>query len=162
LSEANFTHLDENQQPQMVDVTDKAVTRRVAKAHGIVKLGREVMAQFVGGDIQSKKGPVFSTAILAGIQASKKTSELIPLCHPLPLTKCHLSITPIDDERVEIQAEAITDGKTGVEMEALTAVSGAALTLYDMSKAISKDIVIESIRLLEKTGGKSDYKASNA
>ena len=156
---SDFTHLDTNQQPQMVDVTDKAVTRRVAKAHGIVKLGKAVMSQFDSGEINSKKGPVFAAAILSGIQAAKRTSELIPLCHPLPLTKCHIDISPIDDERVEIQAEAITDGKTGVEMEALTAVSGAALTLYDMCKAISKDIVIESIRLVEKTGGKSDYKA---
>jgi len=144
----------------MVDVTDKAVTRRVAKAHGIVKLGKAVMNQFDGGDIHGKKGPVFAAAILSGIQAAKKTSEIIPLCHPLPLTKCKVTINPIDEERVEIQTEAVTDGKTGVEMEALTAVSGAALTLYDMCKAISKDIVIESIRLLEKTGGKSDYKAT--
>ena len=143
----------------MVDVTAKAITRRGAKAQGIVRLGREVMAHFDGEDIQSKKGPVFTAAILAGIQASKKTSELIPLCHPLPLTRCHVAIEKLDDERVAILSEAITDGKTGVEMEALTAVSGAALTLYDMCKAISKAIVIEEIRLLEKTGGQSDFKS---
>ncbi len=143
----------------MVDVTDKSVSRRLAKAQGIVRVGKEIMAHFDGDDIQSKKGPVFHTAILAGIQAAKKTSDLIPLCHPLPLTKCHVEIKKLDEERVKIVAEALTDGKTGVEMEALSAVSGAALTLYDMCKAISKSIVIEDIRLLEKTGGKSDFRA---
>lgn len=143
----------------MVDVTDKKVTRRTARAQGIVKLGREIMSQFDGSEIQSKKGPVFNTAILAGIQAAKKTSELIPLCHPLPLTKCHVGIEKFDEERVSVSSEVTTDGKTGVEMEALSAVSGAALTLYDMCKAISKAIVIEDIHLVEKIGGKSDFKA---
>lgn len=155
-----FTHLDENLQPHMVDVTDKAVTRRSATARAVVKLTPEIMAQFDGQELQSKKGPVFHTAILAGIQAAKKTSDLIPLCHPLPLTKCAVTIQPRDEVRVEVHATAVTDAKTGVEMEALTAASGAALTLYDMCKALSKAIVIEDIRLLEKTGGKSgDYKA---
>ena len=145
----------------MVDVTNKAVTRRSATARAIVRLNKEIMAQFDGTELQSKKGPVFHTAILAGIQAAKKTSDLIPLCHPLPLTKCSVTIQPIDEIRVEIQATAVTDAKTGVEMEALTAASGAALTLYDMCKALSKAIVIEDVRLLEKTGGKSgDYQAS--
>ena len=156
---SSFSHLDQSDQPQMVDVTDKKVTRRTARAQGTVKLGREVMSQFDGSDIRCKKGPVFNTAILAGIQAAKKTSELIPLCHPLPLTKCHVEIEKLEDERVAISSEVTTDGKTGVEMEALSAVSGAALTLYDMCKAISKAIVIEDIHLVEKTGGKSDFKA---
>lgn len=144
----------------MVDVTDKMVTRRSATARALVKLTPEIMAQFDGQELQSKKGPVFHTAILAGIQAAKKTSDIIPLCHPLPLTKCSVTIQPIDALRLEVQATAVTDAKTGVEMEALTAASGAALTLYDMCKALSKAIVIEDIRLLEKTGGKSgDYKA---
>ncbi|MDQ8199104.1 cyclic pyranopterin monophosphate synthase MoaC [Pelagicoccus enzymogenes] len=156
-----FTHLDENQQPQMVDVTDKAVTRRSATARALVQLTPEIMRQFDGQELQSKKGPVFHTAILAGIQAAKKTSELIPLCHPLPLTKCSVTIQAVDEIRVEIRATAVTDAKTGVEMEALTAASGAALTLYDMCKALSKAIVIEDIRLLEKTGGKSgDYQSA--
>ncbi len=162
MSAANktFTHLDESNQPHMVDVTDKAITRRSATARAVVRLTPEIMAQFDGRELQSAKGPVFHTAILAGIQAAKKTSDLIPLCHPLPLTKCSVSIQPIDEIRVEIQATAVTDAKTGVEMEALTAASGAALTLYDMCKALSKAIVIEDIRLLEKTGGKSgNYKA---
>ncbi|EDY84123.1 molybdenum cofactor biosynthesis protein C [Verrucomicrobiia bacterium DG1235] len=157
----SFTHLDESNQPHMVDVTDKKVTRRSATARAIVRLTPEIMAQFDGQELQSKKGPVFHTAILAGIQAAKKTSDLIPLCHPLPLTKCAVTIAPIEGQpAVEILATAVTDAKTGVEMEALTAASGAALTLYDMCKALSKAIVIEEIKLLEKTGGKSgDYQA---
>lgn len=157
---SSFTHLDENDQPRMVDVTDKQVTRRAAKARALVRLTPEIMALCDGKELASKKGPVFHTAILAGIQAAKKTSELIPLCHPLPLTQCAVHIKPVDPLRVEIVAEVATDGKTGVEMEALTAASGAALTLYDMCKALSKAIVIEEIKLLEKTGGKSgDFKA---
>lgn len=160
MNAANFSHLDENRQPQMVDVTDKAVTRRSATARATVRLTPEIMAQFDGRELQSKKGPVFHTAILAGIQAAKKTSELIPLCHPLPLTQCSVTIEPADESSVEIHATAVTDAKTGVEMEALAAASVAALTLYDMCKALSKAIVIDDLRLLEKTGGKSgDYRA---
>lgn len=155
-----FTHLDENRQPHMVDVGDKSVTRRLARAEAIVNLTSEVMSKFDGEEIQSKKGPVFHTAILAGIQAAKKTSDLIPLCHPLPLTKCKVTIDKLDEARVVIRTEVVTDAKTGVEMEALTAASGAALTLYDMCKAITKGIVIEKIQLLEKSGGKSgDFRA---
>ena len=156
---AKLSHLDDKGQPHMVDVGNKAITRRTAKAEATVNLTEVVMSQFDGKDIQGKKGPVFHTAILAGIQAAKKTSDLSPLCHPLPLTKCHVQIDAIDDERVSVRSEVITDGKTGVEMEALSAVNGAALTLYDMCKAISKGITIENIRLIEKTGGKSDYSA---
>ena len=156
----DFTHLDEKQQPHMVDVTEKTVSRRTARAEAVVNLTAEVMKQFDQGDIRSKKGPVFHTAILAGIQAAKKTSDLIPLCHPLPLTKCKVTIDPLDDSRVVIRTEVVTDAKTGVEMEALTAASVAALTLYDMCKAVTKGIVIENIRLLEKTGGKSDFQAN--
>lgn len=156
---SDFTHIDENRQPSMVDVGEKAITRRTARAEAIVNLTPEVMKRFADGDIHSKKGPVFHTAILAGIQAAKKTSDLIPLCHPLPLTKCRVTIDPLDDSCVAVRTEAITDGKTGVEMEALSAASVAALTLYDMCKAVTKGIVIERIRLLEKTGGKSDFQA---
>lgn len=144
----------------MVDVTDKTVTRRSATARAIVQLTPEIMEQFDGAELQSKKGPVFHTAILAGIQGAKKTSDLIPLCHPLPLTKCSVTIEPSNNACVIVTATAVTDAKTGVEMEALTAASVAALTLYDMCKALSKGIVIQEIKLLEKTGGKSgDYKA---
>ena len=155
----DFTHLNESRQPQMVDVGDKGVTRRIARAEAVVFLTPEVMSKFDGEEIQSKKGPVFHTAILAGIQAAKKTSDLIPLCHPLPLTKCQVTIGKLDDARVVIHTEAATDAKTGVEMEALSAASGAALTLYDMCKSVTKGIVRERIRLLEKSGGKSDFKA---
>jgi len=157
-----LTHLDDKDQPHMVDVGDKPVTRRTAKAEATVNLTKAVLSQFDGKDIQGKKGPVFHTAILAGIQAAKKTSDLIPLCHPLPLTKCHVQIDTIDDERVCVRSEVVTDGKTGVEMEALSAVSGAALTLYDMCKSITKGITIENMRLIEKTGGKSDYSSPEA
>lgn len=157
----SLSHLNENNQPHMVDVTNKSVTRRSATARATVVLTPEIMAQFDGHELQSKKGPVFHTAILAGIQAAKKTSDIIPLCHPLPLTKCSVEISPVADEpKVEIRATVVTDAKTGVEMEALTAASAAALTLYDMCKALSKAIVIEDLRLLEKTGGKSgDFQA---
>jgi cyclic pyranopterin phosphate synthase len=157
---SDFTHLDENQQPQMVDVAEKPVTRRTARAKATVNLTPEVMKRFERGDIQSKKGPVFHTAIIAGIQAAKKTSDLIPLCHPLPIAKCSVTVEPIDDSRVIVRTEVVTDAKTGVEMEALSAASVAALTLYDMCKAITKGIVIENIRLVEKTGGKSDFQTN--
>ncbi len=157
---SSFTHLDESLQPQMVDVTEKVVTRRSATARALVQLTPEIMGQFDGRELQGKKGPVFHTAILAGIQAAKKTSDLIPLCHPLPLTKCSITIKPRENAEVEVTATTVTDAKTGVEMEALTAASIAALTLYDMCKALSKGIVIREIKLLEKTGGKSgNYKA---
>ncbi len=143
----------------MVDVGGKDVTHRVARAEAIVNLTPAVVSKFENGDVQSKKGPVFHTAILAGIQAAKKTSDLIPLCHPLPLTKCNVTIETLDEARVVVRSEVATDAKTGVEMEALSATSGAALTLYDMCKAVTKGIVIEQIRLVEKTGGKSDYQA---
>ncbi len=156
---SDFTHLDENRQPQMVDVIEKNNTRRTARAEAIVNLTPEVMTRFDGSEIQSKKGPVFHTAILAGIQAAKKTSDLIPLCHPLPLAKCKVTIDKLDEARVSIRTEVVTDAKTGVEMEALSAASVAALTLYDMCKAVTKGIIIENIRLIEKTGGKSDFQA---
>jgi cyclic pyranopterin phosphate synthase len=130
----------------------------------IVSLPPELARLIAGGEIASKKGPLFQTAILAGIMGAKKTSELIPLCHPLPLDDCKIEIEtrpPAADGSAEIaiHCHARTHAKTGVEMEALTGASVAALTLYDMGKAVSHGIVIREIRLLEKTGGKSDYKA---
>jgi len=161
MNDSPFTHLDAAGQPRMVDVSGKTATRRVAVAGATVRLGRAVVARIREGELPSSKGPVFHTAILAGIQAAKRTSETIPLCHPVPLAKCDVAIEPLDDERVAIRTEAATDARTGVEMEALAAASGAALTLYDMCKAVSRDIVIENVRLLEKTGGKSDYRAGD-
>jgi cyclic pyranopterin phosphate synthase len=160
-----FTHLDARHQPQMVDVGEKAVTRRTARAVATVSLPPALAALIADSEIPSKKGPVLQTAILAGIMGAKKTSDLIPLCHPLPLDDCKIEMEvrpPNADGSADIviRCLASTHGRTGVEMEALTGASIAALTLYDMGKAISHGIVIRELRLLEKTGGKSDYHAS--
>ena len=157
---SSFTHLDAAGNPSMVDVGNKNVTRRTAVAQAIVVLGDEIMDKLENQDIQTKKGPVFQTAILAGIMGAKKTSELIPLCHPLALEKVGVDIAINEAREVVITCTARLSGKTGVEMEALTGASVAALTIYDMCKAFSHDIVIKSTRLLEKTGGKSDYQST--
>ena len=151
-----FSHIDKNNKPQMVNVGEKEVTHRTATARAKLILPPEIQAALVDGDIQSKKGPVFQTAILAGIMAAKKTSDLIPLCHPLPLEDCHIDIQPDSESTLLIECRCETHHKTGVEMEALTAVSVAALTVYDMCKALSHDIVITELGLVEKTGGKRD------
>ncbi|MBO6516327.1 MAG: cyclic pyranopterin monophosphate synthase MoaC [Bacteroidia bacterium] len=151
-----FTHLDDKNQPQMVDVGDKEVTSRSARAQSTVVLPPEVLNLLDNEEISTKKGPVFQTAILAGIMAAKKTSDLIPLCHPLALNKCDVQIV-VEGQKVLITSEVRCNGKTGVEMEALTGASVAALTIYDMCKAFSHDIVITDTRLLKKTGGKSDF-----
>lgn len=142
----------------MVDVSDKGVSHRVAIACSIVILAPEILGQFQKDEIHTKKGPVFQTAILAGIMASKKTSELIPLCHPLGLDSCTVTIELNDRQEVEIICTVKISGKTGVEMEALTGASVAALTIYDMCKGFSHHILIKETRLLEKTGGKNDFK----
>ena len=118
------------------------------------------MQQLIGGELMSKKGPVFQTANIAGIMAAKKTHELIPLCHPLVIEDCKIHIVPAEDNRVVINCKTKATHKTGVEMEALTGAAVAALTIYDMCKSVSKEIVIESIRLIKKTGGKSDFEAT--
>lgn len=161
-----LSHLDANNQPQMVDVGGKSPTARAAHAVATVYLPPELARLIVGNELQSKKGPVFQTAILAGIMGAKKTSELIPLCHPLPLDDCKITIEPRAPSadgsiNVVIHCRAQTHARTGVEMEALTGASVAALTLYDMGKAVSHGILIREIRLLEKTGGKSDYHATS-
>lgn len=140
----------------MVDVSAKAVNARVAKAEATVFLGKEIMSQMTGDELITKKGPVFQTAIIAGVMAAKRTHELIPFCHPLGLEDVQVAIEA-KDERAIIRTLAKVTGKTGVEMEALTAASIAALTIYDMCKALSHDIIIENIHLTEKTGGKSDF-----
>ncbi len=152
-----FSHIDKDNQPGMVDVDTKSVTLRTAHAQSVVRVPAKVMDALVDGDIQTKKGPVFQTAILAGTMAAKKTSDLIPLCHPLPLEGCKIHIEALAPDRVVIDCTVKIHHKTGVEMEALTGASVAALTVYDMCKAMSHDMVIESTRLLRKTGGKSDY-----
>jgi cyclic pyranopterin monophosphate synthase len=154
-----FTHLDSTTgYPAMVDVGDKKVTQRIAKAQSIVVLGAEIIQHFTEGDIQTKKGPVFHTAIIAGTMAAKKTSDLIPLCHPLPIENCKIEISINEQNDVVVLCTASVTSKTGVEMEALMGASVAALTIYDMCKAFSHDIVIKETRLIEKTGGKSDFR----
>jgi cyclic pyranopterin phosphate synthase len=141
----------------MVDVSGKSVTLRTAHARAYVLLPDSVAELFSGADLQSKKGPVFQTAIIAGITASKKTYELIPMCHPIGLEDCTVDIKLNDDNRVQIDCFTKVSHKTGVEMEALVGATTAALTVYDMCKGVSHDIVIEETRLIEKRGGKSDY-----
>ena len=153
---SELTHISETGEASMVDVSAKAVTERVAVAEGRVVMKPETLAMIVAGD--AKKGDVLGTARIAGIMAAKRTSELIPLCHPLALSKVTLDITP--DAALpgcRIEATVKVTGPTGVEMEALTAVSVAALTVYDMIKAVERGVRIEGIRLVEKRGGKSGH-----
>ena len=142
----------------MVDVTEKTISQRTATARSIVLLPDEVLAHLINGDLQTKKGSVFQTAIIAGIMAAKKTGDLIPLCHPLGLDNCNIAISLNEKEEVVIDCTASITAKTGVEMEALVGASIAALTVYDMCKAMSHDIVIKETKLLSKTGGKRDFK----
>jgi cyclic pyranopterin phosphate synthase len=151
-----FSHLDDNHNPAMVDVSEKLVTKRTATARSIVRLTPAVVAQFEGSDIQTKKGPVFQTAIIAGTMAAKRTADLIPLCHPLGLDSCKFDVR-LAGLDVVIECTCSLNAKTGVEMEALTGASMAALTIYDMCKAFSHDLVIRETRLISKTGGKSDF-----
>lgn len=144
----------------MVDVGNKSITRRLARARAIVVLPAEVLASLERGEIRTAKGAVFQTAILAGIMGAKKTGELIPLCHPLGLDNCQVHIRLNAGQEAVVECTASNTGKTGVEMEALTGASIAALTIYDMCKAFSHHIVIKEVRLLEKTGGKKDFKYS--
>lgn len=144
----------------MVDVSAKSVTHRTATAQSIVVLPNEVLTLLVDGELQSKKGAVFQTAIIAGIMAAKKTGELIPLCHPLGMDNCKVTIQMTTDNEVLIECTASISAKTGIEMEALVGASVAALTVYDMCKALSHDIVIKETKLVSKTGGKRDFKRS--
>ncbi|MBT1685537.1 cyclic pyranopterin monophosphate synthase MoaC [Dawidia soli] len=152
-----FTHIDDAGNPQMVDVSAKAVTRRTARAQAVITVGSAILKQIRNNELITKKGPVFQTAILAGVMGAKKTSELIPFCHPLGLEDCQVKITTARN-KIVITTEATVTAKTGVEMEALTAASVAALTVYDMCKALSHDMVIGEVQLLEKTGGKKDFR----
>ena len=152
-----LSHIDKANQPTMVDVSDKSVTRREAHARAIVEFPPEVAGQFSGGDIETAKGPVFATAIVAGVMAAKKTHELIPFCHPLGLDNCKITIEMDEQQRVIIDCRCKVEHRTGVEMESLTGASVAALTVYDMCKALSHEIVIRETRLISKTGGKKEY-----
>jgi cyclic pyranopterin phosphate synthase len=156
---SKLSHIDENNRPSMVDVGDKTATDREARARSIVVLPAAVLAALDGDEISTKKGPVFATAIIAGVMAAKKTHELIPFCHPLGLDNCKITIVLGGDAGNEaiIECSCRVHHKTGVEMEALTGASVAALTIYDMCKALSHDIVIAETRLLSKSGGKQDF-----
>ena len=159
MSSESLSHIDESNKASMVDISGKDITSRVATAEAKVHVNESVAAQFDGSDLVSKKGPVFQTAIIAGVMGAKQTSQLIPLCHPLPLDSVKIQIT-FEDQVATIRCTAKTTGKTGVEMEALTGASIAALTLYDMCKALDPAMTISETRLLEKSGGKSDYQSS--
>ena len=153
---SKLTHINSNGEAQMVDVSDKENTMREAKAGARVVMQSKTLDLIVSGS--HKKGDVLSVAKIAGIQAAKKCSELIPLCHPLMLTKVNVELTPNSEKNcIEITATAKLNGRTGVEMEALTAASIAALTVYDMCKAVDRFMTIDNIQLLEKKGGKSGH-----
>lgn len=152
---ATFTHIDSSSRPTMVDVGDKVVTKRTATAQSRVRFPAEVAEALRTQQFSTSKGPVFQTAIIAGTMAAKRTHDLIPFCHPLGIEKCKLLIDMEGDDAV-IQCTVSVHHKTGVEMEALTGASVAALTVYDMCKALSHDIVIAETKLIEKRGGKSD------
>jgi cyclic pyranopterin phosphate synthase len=155
---SNFTHIDEEGKVTMVNVGNKQTTTRTARARSIIVMPVQVMQHFADGDIRSKKGAVFQTAIIAGIMAAKRTGELIPLCHPIGMDNCSIDIHVNEQNEVVIDCIAAVRAKTGVEMEALVGASMAALAVYDMCKAMSHDIVIKETKLMEKTGGKSDFK----
>lgn len=151
-----FTHINADGNAHMVDVTEKAITEREARAEAFIEMASTTLEMIISGS--HHKGDVFATARIAGIQAAKKTSDLIPLCHPLMLTKVEVDLeAQPEHNRVRITSLCKLSGKTGVEMEALTAASVAALTIYDMCKAVQKDMVISQVRLLEKRGGKSGH-----
>lgn len=152
-----LSHVTQAGLPTMVNVSEKSSTLRTARARATVNVGTEILSMLSDNEIILKKGPVFQTAIIAGIMGAKRTSDLIPLCHPIGLDDCKVDIS-VKGGKVVIETSATTVGKTGVEMEALTAASVAALTIYDMCKAMSHSIVVENIVLLEKRGGKSDFK----
>ena len=152
-----LTHIDSANRPTMVDVSNKVVSQREAHARSCVELPDVVLSQVAEDEIATKKGPVFATAIIAGVMAAKKTHELIPFCHPLGLDSCKVSIE-LDGSRAVIDCRCKVTHKTGVEMEALTGASVAALTIYDMLKALSHDIVISETKLMSKSGGKQDFK----
>lgn len=149
---SQLTHIDETGRARMVDVSDKAVTTREAVAEGFVRMSAGTLALAVSGD--GKKGAVRAVAEIAGVMAAKRTSDLIPMCHPLAISKVEVRVVPADGG-LSVTARVKTTGQTGVEMEALTAVSVACLTLYDMLKAAEKGMIIETVRLVSKIGGKS-------
>ena len=151
-----LSHIDKDNQPTMVDVSNKQASDREAYARALVRFPPEVAVQFTEGEIRTAKGPVFATAIVAGVMAAKRTHELIPFCHPLGLDNCKITIE-MEANNAVIDCRCKVHHRTGVEMEALTGASIAALTVYDMCKALSHDIRITDLRLMAKTGGKQDF-----
>ena len=158
-ADKSFSHVDKQGNPAMVDVGNKSVSDRTATAKSVIVLNEEIMSHLTSDEIHTKKGPVFQTAITAGIMAVKRTSDLIPLCHPLSIENCKISIEPSGNQ-VEVTCTVGLTGKTGVEMEALTGASIAALTIYDMCKAFSHELIIKETRLVSKTGGKNDFRST--
>lgn len=156
---SDFSHITDKNQPKMVNVGNKVSAKRRAVARALMFLGTEIISHFSNDELVTKKGPVFQTAIIAGIQAVKKTSDLVPMCHPLMINGVDIDIEVIDKEFIKILCTVEIDGKTGVEMEALTGASITALTIYDMCKALSQKMVIKEVKLIEKTGGKTDYRS---
>jgi cyclic pyranopterin phosphate synthase len=155
-----LSHVDDRNRPSMVDVGAKKVTRRTAHAVAVVQLPPRLSARIRRGEMDGKKGPVLDTAILAGVMGAKRTSELIPLCHPLPIDNCGVTIELAEDGRTAmIHCRVKTHARTGVEMEALTGAAVAALAFYDMVKAVAPGIVLGPVRLMEKTGGRRDFRA---
>ena len=151
-----LSHVDKNNKPRMVDISEKLKSERNAHAQSIIVLPNKVASQIIGEEITTKKGPVFSTAIIAGVMAAKNTHQLIPFCHPIGLDSCDINIDIIGNT-LKISCYCKVAHKTGVEMEALVGANVAALTIYDMLKAISHDIVIGETKLISKTGGKQDF-----
>jgi len=157
MEKTELTHVNDKNQPGMVAVGDKSITHRKATAQAVVHLPDNLAALLSDGEINSPKGPVLQTAIIAGTLAVKRTHELIPFCHPLQTERCTFDFNTDQPTRIIIHCRVELHAKTGVEMEALTGVSVAALTIYDMCKSVSHDMVISDIRLLSKSGGKSDF-----
>ncbi len=157
-----FSHVDDNNQPTMVDVSGKRVSARSAHARARVWLPEEIRRGLDGGELRAPKGPVFGTAIIAGTMAAKRTHELIPFCHPLGLDGLKITIGMDEAGYAVIDCVARVEHRTGVEMEALTGATIAALTIYDMCKALSHAMVIADVRLISKSGGKSDFEAANS
>jgi len=155
---SKLTHLDARNRPAMVDVGAKAVTQRTAIAEARVRLPRAVGAALRASGHRTKKGPVFDTAVIAGVMAAKRTHELIPFCHPLGIESCTVEISQTSSAEIVVRCQVSVHHRTGVEMEALTGASIAALTIYDMCKALSHDIRIEAVRLLEKSGGRRPFR----
>ncbi len=159
MTDKRLTHVDSEQRPTMVDVGDKQITRRIARARAEVAFPPEVAAQLRAAEMRVAKGAVIDTAIIAGTLAVKRTHELIPFCHPLPIDGCRIELDWLDDCTLGVDCEVRVDYRTGVEMEALVGANLAALTVYDMCKALSHAIEIRRVRLLHKRGGKSDVDA---